>query len=298
MERRNRIAVRDQIIPVGAGQSLFDALQILGVNAIEVLVDINCFVPYLRTADAAAMSVADDGSIAETKRRLDDAQVRVAALLVASDLAGDNAAAHVAWAIQVARAAGALGAPVVRIDTWTAKQSLSAEQVCQNLIERLTELLERTADTGVELGIENHGPFSNDEQFLDRILEAIPDPRLGLTLDTGNFYWWGHPLADVYRLIEKYAPRTKHTHVKNINYPPGLAKQKRPIGHEYKEFCSPLGEGNIDLRRVVQLLESGGYLRDYCIEDESLFRFPEEGRLGVLRRDVQAMSRALEAPGG
>ena len=293
MERRDRIAVRDQIIPLGAGQSVFDALQILQVSAIEILVDINCFVPYLRTADAAALSLADDRGAAEVKRRLDEAQVRVAALLVASDLAGDNAEAHVEWATQVARAARKLGAPVVRVDSWTAKQSLSSEQVCQCLIERLGELLARTADTGVDLGIENHGPFSNDEQFLDRVFDAITDPRLGLTLDTGNFYWWGHALADVYRLIEKYAPRAKHTHIKNINYPPAVAQQKREIGFEYKQYSCPLGEGNIDLKRVVALLESGGYRRDFCIEDESLLRIPEADRLGVLRKDVQALTQAL-----
>jgi sugar phosphate isomerase/epimerase len=293
MERHNRIAVRDQIVPLMPGKSLFDTLQILGLNAIEVLVDINCFVPYIRTADASAMSVADERSIAELKRLLDDAGVRVTALLVATDLAGDSADTHVDWATQAARAARSLGAPVVRIDTWTARQSLGVDQVCQCLIDRLTQLLARTADIGVDLGIENHGPFSNDEQFLDRILETIPEPRLGLTLDTGNFYWWGYPLSDVYRLIEKYAPRAKHTHVKNINYPPDVARQKRPVGHEYKRHRCPLNEGNIDLRRVVAILDAAGYSRDYCIEDESLSKFPEGDRLAVLQKDVQAMRQAL-----
>jgi sugar phosphate isomerase/epimerase len=290
-----RIAIRDQIVPLKSGQSLFDALRVLGVDAIEVLVDINCFVPYVRTGDGSALSVQDAASVAELRARLDAEHVRVAALLVATDFAGDHAEAHVAWAANVARAAAGLGAPAVRIDTWTAKQSLGPDQICQSFITRVRELLDRSVELNVDLGMENHGPFSNDEAFLDRVLEAVPNPRLGLTLDTGNFYWWGYPLDDVYRLIEKYAPRTKHTHIKNINYPPEMARQKREVGYEYKQYCCPLYDGNLDIRRVVSLLKVGGYRRDLCIEDESLFKFPEWDRLTILRNDVKALDEILKA---
>ena len=154
-------------------------------------------------------------------------------------------------------------------------------------------MVELTADIGVSLGVENHGPHANDPAFLDEVFAAIENPRLGLTLDTGNFYWFGHPLSDVYRIIERYASRAKHTHVKNINYPPDLAGQRRPVGLDYGKYCCPLDEGNLDLRRVVDILRRGGYAGDLCVEDESLFKYPPEQRAEVLRRDVRAVRMAM-----
>ena len=127
--------------------------------------------------------------------------------------------------------------------------------------------------TSLMSGIENHGPFANDPGFLDRLLETDDAGRLGLTLDTGNYYWFGFPLDELYGLIEKYAPRVKHTHVKNINYPPDLAQRTRAIGQDYGKYCCSLNEGNLDLKRVelevfadnaraIRLYESLGFERE------------------------------------
>lgn len=188
-----------------------------------------------------------------------------------------------------------LGVPVVRIDPWTAADDMPAQAIIDTFIGRAKELLRKTADTGVDLAMENHGKIFNDPRILDRVLEAIPDPRFGLTLDTGNLYWWGQPVEEVYRLIERFAPRAKHTHVKNIKYPQELAGTRREIGFEYKQYCCPLGDGNLDLRRMVSLLDQAGYRRDLCVEDESLFKVSPEAKLGVLKQDVVALREACKS---
>jgi sugar phosphate isomerase/epimerase len=114
-----------------------------------------------------------------------------------------------------------------------------------------------------------------------------------LTLDTGNFYWFGFPLEEVYRLIEKYAPRTDHTHLKNINFPADLAIRRREIGHGYKQYCCAVHEGNLDLPRVIQILRAARYDGDLCVEDESLFKHPPHQRTAVVRREVEALQAAL-----
>jgi sugar phosphate isomerase/epimerase len=86
----------------------------------------------------------------------------------------------------------------------------------------------------------------------------------------------------------------KHTHVKNINYPPELANVRREVGVGYKDYCCALDEGNIDLARVVRILRAAGYDRDLCIENESLFKHPPEKRANVLRRDVAAVRAAMQ----
>lgn len=287
------LAVRDQSVPVAAGQSLFEVLREIGVRAIEAMVDADGLLPYVRGAEGTPLSVGDSAAIGELKQCLAREGMRVCALLVATDFSGDDADRHVEWAAQVVEAARELAAPVVRIDTFTANKSLSPPQVQENLIRRIRRLLQQTAESGVDLGMENHGPISNDPEFLDGVLSAVPDPRLGLTLDSGNFYWFGHPRGDVYRLIEKYAPRTKHTHLKNINYPAALADRRREIGQDYKQYCCPLHEGSLDLKRVMDILRRAGYRRDFCIEDESLFKMAEHERIMVLRREVEALRQAL-----
>jgi sugar phosphate isomerase/epimerase len=119
-----------------------------------------------------------------------------------------------------------------------------------------------------------------------------------MTLDTGNFYWYGWPLSQLYRTLEHFAPRAKHTHIKNINYPAEMVEKRREIGYEYGKYCSPLDEGNIDIARVVRLLVAAGYTGDLCIENEALGKYPQAERIGVLQRDADTLARAVTAAGG
>jgi len=181
----------------------------------------------------------------------------------------------------------------VRIDTATANRTLADEQVRENFIRRIGQVLQQTAGSPVGYGIENHGHISNNPQFLDGVFAAVGDPRLGMTLDTGNFYWYGMPLSELYRTLEHFAPRAKHTHIKNINYPPEMAEQRRPVGYEYGKYCCPLDEGNINIGRVVRILKNAGYRADLCIENEALGKYSEDQRHGVLKRDAAALERGM-----
>ena len=60
--------------------------------------------------------------------------------------------------------------------------------------------------TGVTFAVENHSHTTNDPAFLTALLDGVGSKRLGLTLDIGNFYWFGHPLGKVYELCETFAP--------------------------------------------------------------------------------------------
>jgi sugar phosphate isomerase/epimerase len=281
--QRNGVSIRDQIVPAQTGGPFADAIRWVGADSIECAVD----------ADGSVASLGGSLNNAEAIARLSQQAERfgvcISALLLAADFSADIADANVEWAAQMVQAAAALDVPVVRIDPWTANHAMLQQTVIDNFINRAGELLRRTADTGVDLGVENHGQIFNDPRVLDAILSALPDKRFGLTLDTGNLYWWGHTVDEVYKLIERYAPRAKHTHIKNINYPPELAHSRREVGFEYKKYCSPLADGNLDLKRIVHLLRQHGYRRPLCVEDESLFKVPEDEKLDVLRQDVQAL---------
>jgi sugar phosphate isomerase/epimerase len=292
------ISVRDALVPVSEGKNLFDGLRQLGLKAIEIEVRRDGSTPHVPVSAGAPGSISNDAAVRELGRRLREEGIGVSALLLGTDFASDDPDGQVQWAVTAVRAAAALGAPAVRIDTATRNRALSAEQVRENFIQRIGQVLAQTADTPIGLGIENHGHISNDPAFLDGVFAAVGDDRLGMTLDTGNFYWYGWPLSQLYRTLEHFAPRAKHTHIKNINYPAEMVEKRREIGYEYGKYCSPLDEGNIDIARVVQLLKAAGYTGDLCIENEALGKYPQAERIGVLRRDADTLARAVAAAGG
>ena len=128
-----------------------------------------------------------------------------------------------------------------------------------------------------------------------RCSSGVGSKRLGLTLDTGNFYWFGHPLSKVYELYETFAPRVFHTHCKSIRYPEAEREKQRPIGWEYGKYDCPIYEGDIDFRRVVKILSAAGYANDLCVEDESLGKSPAAERRAILAKEIRHLKEAAEA---
>lgn len=292
------ISIRDAMVAAAAAGTtglLFETLRLVHCMAVEIEMAVaDGSTPHIKREDGSPYSLRDPAGTIELCERLEREGVRPSALLLMTDFASDAAAAHVQMSVRACAAARELAVPVVRIDPLTKNKALAPEQVRDAFVARVREVLDGSADTGVDLGIENHGPVACDPAWLAAVLAAVPDSRLGLTLDTGNFYWFGFPLSEMYSLIERFAPRVKHTHLKNINFPKELADVRREAGHGYKEYCCPLDEGNLDLRRVIEILRTaGGYARDLCVEDESLFKFSADDKVNVLRRDVAAVRAAM-----
>lgn len=195
------------------------------------------------------------------------------------------------WCKRAAEAAKALGVPAIRIDV--VAQKLKRPEFLALAIETLKKMMAATEATGVPFGIENHGHTTNDPEFLDPLFEQVGSKRLGLTLDIGNFYWFGHPLSKVYTLCEKYATRTFHTHCKSINYPADERETQRKTGLRYGELCCPIDRGDIDYGRVAQILTKVGYANDLCVEDESLGKFKGQGA-EVLSKEIELLKRVQQ----
>ena len=287
------VGVRDGTAAVRDGQSLFQAIQAIGADSVELMVDPEYTVPYVVENGGRPFMLDTESNAKALKQRFDAEGIRIGALLLATDFSAEAADQHVDWAVRVTRAAQAMDVPAVRIDTATRNSSLPVPEIRDNFVRRVSQVLQQTSDTGVDLGIENHGHISNNPQFLDEVFAAVGDERLGMTLDTGNFYWFGFPLSELYKILEHFAPRAKHTHIKNINYPSDLVETRREIGYEYGKYAAPLDEGNIEMNRVVQVLRNAGYSRDLCIENEALSRYSPGEQVEILRRDVQALRKAL-----
>lgn len=285
--------IRDDTLRQGEWNSLSEGLSELGLSRIELGFDragtIQC--PF---RGSRVRPDSEEGSAAAG--RLCDAGIGVAALLCAQDFNAAEPEAEIDWIVRAVAAAERLGAGAVRVDSiMSGQSSLPLEERAEIFSRGLVEVLRRTAGSDVSLAIENHGPQGNDPVWMESVLRRTASPRVGLTLDLGNWYWFGHPLSRVYEIYEQFAPLVRATHVKNIAYPADMREAKREVGWEYASRCCPVDEGDIDLVRAAGILSAGGYDGCLTLEDESLGRYPVEERRRILERDVACMRAAIAA---
>jgi len=191
---------------------------------------------------------------------------------------------EIEWTSRLVKAASQLGVGVIRIDVVPRK--IKGDEFLPFAIKACKRMCEAAEGTSIRFGVENHGNTTNRPEFLEGLFNGVGSSKLGLTLDCGNFYWYGHPLKDLYGLYEKFAPKVVHTHIKSIKFPDDKKNLKREMGWEYARYNCPIYEGDIDFKRVISILRKAGYRGDLCVEDESLSKFPEAERAQVLKKEI------------
>jgi sugar phosphate isomerase/epimerase len=129
-------------------------------------------------------------------------------------------------------------------------------------------LAEIPPSSPVKLTLENHyrNVLEQPEDF-EHVLAAIPDPRLGLCVDTGHFH---SVHVDTPALIRHFAPRIYAVHLKDH------------IG----TTSVGIGRGEVDLPAVIAALREVGYGGDLTIElevddPENLPRYTQEAYVYV-----------------
>ena len=118
----------------------------------------------------------------------------------------------------------------------------------RRLLAVLKGLVGRAEVHGVVLAIENHIDLLADE--MADLITTVDSPWLGVCLDTGNnLRLFEDPLV----AAERLAPWTRATHIKDIGTLPGDPK-------EFAFWPSvPLGDGLVDVEKVVGFLRKAGY---------------------------------------
>ena len=279
-------SVRESILLWGSFPTIKEGLDAIGLDAVELEFFRDNTVMSLTEPDAR-FKLDTLQQIDEFKKHLAGNNVRVSALLMHNDFGNPDFDAEVRWTVDCVRAADALGLPAVRIDAiMHGERDVPVQENARVFADAMLRVIDATPDSRVEMGIENHGFQGNNPDFLDLVIGSVGSPRLGMTIDTGNFYWRGHPLARVYEIIEHFAPHCKHTHAKNIAYPADQREIEREIGWDYMTYVSKMEEGDIDHERVVAILKAAGYDRDLCLEDESLGKYDDAGKKQALIDDA------------
>lgn len=268
------VGCRDVHLKYAGASDCWAAMKQLGAECVEVVLKEDMSLPSL-VHPQKQYSLATPAGVAQVRDDAAAAGVRISALCMSNqfDVRPDM---EVEWCGKAARACAALGVKAIRIDVVVRK--LKPDQFLDFSVETLKKVMAASATAPVSFGVENHGRITNDPAFLRPLFERVGSNRLGLTLDTGNFYWFGHPLAKLYGLYEEFAPRVVHTHCKSIGYPADQRDAQRKMGWEYGKYNCPITKGDIDFARVVAILKKAGYQNDLCIENESLEKLPAAER--------------------
>jgi sugar phosphate isomerase/epimerase len=291
------LSIRDDVVFAAGYQTLAEGLSDLGIAGVELFVRnrtelVSALAP---TPDKPRLNLSNADEREELRRQAQEHDIVLAALCMGNNFNTPDKDEEISWAVRTVRAAFALGIPAVRIDAiMHGEQDLPLEARQSIVADAVSRILAETADTPVDLGMENHGYQGNDPDFLRGLMARVNSPRFGLTLDSGNFYWRGWALSRVYQIFEEFAPFVKHTHIKNIAYPPEIRETEREIGYKYEQYVSPIHEGDIDHTRYFAALRAAGYDRDLCLEDESLGKYPPEQRQANLRAAAQFFQTQIQ----
>ena len=260
------------------------AMKFLELDSLEVDVkeDLSC--PFLHHPDKK-YTVATDEGIRHVGDDLAAANARVTAFCMHNRL-DERLDDEVAATAKLVAAAERLKVGVIRLDVVPCKVPVT--EFLSFAIDACKRLCKIAEGTGVRFGVENHGKITNDPGFLDKLFDGVGSDRLGLTLDPMNFYWFGHPLTEVYGIYERFAPRAVHTHCKNLKYPEDKKNVRREIGWGYKDHAAPVYDGDIDFRRVASILKKANYRGDFCLEEEYLRirKVPEADQPEILKREI------------
>ena len=278
---------------LGMKGNIVEAMRYLELDAVELEYFYDDSVYSLKGDRKINLRVKEGAK--ELGEELSSNNLKVSSFLMHNNFADEDMKNQIGWIIRCIDIAEHFGATSIRIDPIVeTERELSVDEVAEISVKALRGVFgEIQKEKKVYLAIENHGKYGNRPEFLRRVTNEVGDGRLGLCLDSGNFYWYGFPLDEVYKIFEEFAPLARHTHIKNIRYPLEIKNKRREIGYKYEEYVSPIYEGDIDHSEFIKVLKKAGYDGDICVEDESLGKHSNEEALLIMRRDVSYLKGLL-----
>ena len=205
------------------------------------------FLEYCRQLGAAGVQTSLgklDALAAEKMSAATEAKMYVEGIVSLPEDEGD-----VARFTEVLRTSAACGAQVVRTVMLSGRRYetfadlASFQAFARESFQRLEWAKPAVEQTGVRLAVENHKDWRTDE-LLD-ILRRIDCPLIGVCVDTGNSVAL---LEEPHEVVDAYAPVAFTSHFKD------MVLQEYADGFLLSEV--PLGQGFLDLKRIVQSLRA------------------------------------------
>lgn len=128
-------------------------------------------------------------------------------------------------------------------------------------LEGVQILLEKTAGSGLTINVENHHGISSRPEWLAGLVEAVDNPRFGLTVDTNNFRIdQDNPYDQDHTSLPQYVDRYEGLQT--------LLPMANWISAKCYAFDSTGYEISMNYPRIIEIILSGGYSGYVSVEYE------------------------------
>ena len=171
-------------------------------------------------------------------------------------LEADEAAQQMERLEVICELAQIAGTDVLRTEGGAPKPEVPEERWAEAITNCCRQALQFIEPMEMKLAIDNHGVVSNDIPLLLEVIESVSSPLVGSNLDTMNVRWYGWSVAECDEFYPQLAPHVLHTHMKD-----GTGSRENYQG-------AALGDGEIHVDYVVELLKEVGYDGVWCAEYE------------------------------
>jgi inosose dehydratase len=208
--------------------------------------------------------------------------------------AGLDPVAQVKGAVEGLAAAGA---PVVVLAAVSGGQGYDSRPVLDDagwstLTENLDRVVAYVADRGLRATLHPHVGTMVERQ--DEVLRVLDSSTVSLCLDTGHLLIGGTDPVD---LAQQHSGRVAHVHLKDVD---AAWARKVGVGEvAYGDAVAqglyrPLGQGDVDVARIVHVLEGAGYTGWYVLEQDTMLddAASDDGPLADVRASIDFL-RAL-----
>lgn len=185
---------------------------------------------------------------------------------------------------RVMKAASLLDASFVRVGIPVYDRTVNYNDLYQSAVAYLTEVERMASSYGLKALVEtHHHTIAPSASLAYRLVRHFHPDHIGVLYDPGNMVHEGY---ENYRMgLELLGPYLAHVHVKNAGYQKISASDTGAAA--WTSAWSPLHEGAVPWRQVIEDLEAVGYDGYFGIEDfsgthdsrEMLIRFAE--RMGL-----------------
>jgi inosose dehydratase len=218
-------------------------------------------------------AVSLDSNPIRLGRYLDDHGLKVSQIDAGYPITGPMGATFgVRYVQRAIQFASAIGCPCVDTTDGASKpEGYTDEEVLAITRENFRQILEWAEDYEITVNIETHGPYTNDPEILDRMLNFFDSPYLGLNLDTGNTFIAG---GDPVELTRRFMDKLRYMHIKDVSESLAAMLRGEETGIAMSE--SPIGSGvNADnIAACIRLLKEAdwdGVISVECLgTDENL----------------------------
>lgn len=179
---------------------------------------------------------------------------------------------QILYVSELARLAGDLGCPLIRVFTGYTHPGVSPDQGWNWCVDGLRECSRRAAQFGVTIGVQNHHDLAVHYESLRDLLEEIDEPNCRAMFDAWAPALQGCDLAEAVRTM---APWIAHTTVADYvrrpryTYVPPLVNYTRETD---AIRAVPMGTGFIDYRLFFRTLSEVGYTGSIAYEMCSTLR--------------------------